>query len=64
MGARNRVGIEVLYRPARLYRLAESIPGLPQNVKILELEHTSYISKVIGIWILRNMKMLSIFWIY
>jgi len=26
MGARNRVGIGLLYRPARLNRLAESIP--------------------------------------
>jgi hypothetical protein len=28
MGARNRVGIGLLYRPARLYRLAEVIPRL------------------------------------
>ncbi len=27
MGARNRIGIELSYRPARLHRLAESIPG-------------------------------------
>jgi hypothetical protein len=26
MGARHRVGIGLLYRPARLYRLAELIP--------------------------------------
>jgi hypothetical protein len=26
MGARNRVGIGLLYRPARLHRLAETIP--------------------------------------
>jgi hypothetical protein len=28
MGARNRVGTGLSYRPARLHRLAESIPGL------------------------------------
>jgi hypothetical protein len=27
MGARNRVGIGLLFRPARLHRMAESIPG-------------------------------------
>ncbi len=26
MGARNRVGIELSYRPAKLHRLAKSIP--------------------------------------
>jgi hypothetical protein len=28
MGARNRIGIGLSYRPVRLHRLAESIPGL------------------------------------
>jgi hypothetical protein len=28
MGARNRVGIGMSYRPARLHRLAESISGI------------------------------------
>ncbi len=31
MGDRNRVGIGLVYWPARLYRLAESIPGLLKN---------------------------------
>ncbi len=39
MGARNRVGIGLSYRPARLHRLAESIslesiPGLLKSLKI------------------------------
>jgi hypothetical protein len=34
MGARNRVGIGLSYRPARLQRLAESIPGLHKSLKI------------------------------
>ncbi len=34
MGARNRVGIWVSYRPARLHRLAEFIPGLHKRLKI------------------------------
>jgi hypothetical protein len=33
-GARNRVGIGLLYRPARLRRLVESIPGLLNSLKI------------------------------
>jgi hypothetical protein len=33
MGARNRVGIRLLYRPAKLHRLAESIPGGPLKFK-------------------------------
>jgi hypothetical protein len=33
-GARNRVGIRMSYRPAGLYRLAESIPGLLKSLKI------------------------------
>jgi hypothetical protein len=28
MGARNRVGVGLLYRPAKLHSLSESIPGL------------------------------------
>ncbi len=34
MRARNRVGIGLSYRPARLHRLAEAIPGLLKNLKI------------------------------
>ncbi len=34
MGARNRVGVGLYYRPARLHRLAESIPGVLKNLKI------------------------------
>jgi hypothetical protein len=34
MGARNRVGIGLSHRPARLHRLAESIPGLHKRLKI------------------------------
>ncbi len=38
MGARNRVGIGLSYRPARLHRLGEFIPGnqflAPQTFKI------------------------------
>jgi hypothetical protein len=34
MGAKNRVGIGLLYRPAWLHRLAESIPGLHKSLKI------------------------------
>jgi hypothetical protein len=34
MGARNQVGIGLPYRPARLHRLAESIPGLFKSLKI------------------------------
>ncbi len=33
MGARNRVVIGLSYRPARLHRLAESIPGIRKNLK-------------------------------
>ncbi len=34
MGTRNRVGIGLSYRDARLHRLAESIPGLLKSIKI------------------------------
>jgi hypothetical protein len=34
MGVRNREGVELSYRPARLHRLAESIPGLLKSLKI------------------------------
>ncbi len=34
MGAGNQVGIGLSYRPARLHRLAESIPGLLKSLKI------------------------------
>ncbi len=37
MGARNRVGIGLSYRPARLHRLAESIPGFLKSLKIPSL---------------------------
>jgi hypothetical protein len=38
MGARNRVGIGLSYRPAaRLQRVAESIPGLFKNLKVPSL---------------------------
>ncbi len=35
MGARNRVGIGLPYRPARLHRRAESIPGLLERYFML-----------------------------
>ncbi len=38
MGARNRVGIGLSYRLARLHRLAESIPGLLKCLKIRALD--------------------------
>ncbi len=34
MGARNRVGIGLSYRPAWPHRLAESIPGILKSIKI------------------------------
>jgi hypothetical protein len=34
MGAMNQVGKELLYRPSRLHRLAESIPGIRKSLKI------------------------------
>jgi hypothetical protein len=34
MGARTRVGIGLLYQPARLHRLAKSIPGLLKSLKM------------------------------
>jgi hypothetical protein len=34
MGAKNRVEIGLPYRPAKLQRLAESIPGLHKSLKI------------------------------
>jgi hypothetical protein len=37
MGTRHRVGIGLSYRPARLHRLAESIPGLHNRLKIRAL---------------------------
>ncbi len=37
MGVRNQVGIGLSYRLARLHRLAESIPGLLQCIKISSL---------------------------
>ncbi len=37
MGARNRVGIGLSYRPARLHRLAESIHGLIKRLQIRAL---------------------------
>jgi hypothetical protein len=37
MGARNRVGIGLSHWPARLHRLAESIPGLLKSLKISAL---------------------------
>jgi hypothetical protein len=42
MRARNRVGVGLSYRPARLYRLAELIPGndscgLLKSLKVLRL---------------------------
>jgi hypothetical protein len=39
MGARNWVGIGLLYRPARIHRLdsLESIPGLRKSLKIRAL---------------------------
>ncbi len=33
MEARNRVGIRLSHRPARLHRLAESIPGVLKKFK-------------------------------
>jgi hypothetical protein len=37
MGARNRVGVRLSHRPARLHRLAESIPGVLKSLKISSL---------------------------
>jgi hypothetical protein len=37
MGVWNREGIGLSYRPARLHRPSESIPGLLKNVKIPSL---------------------------
>jgi hypothetical protein len=37
LGARNRVGMSLLYRPARLHMLVELIPGLLKSLKILAL---------------------------
>jgi hypothetical protein len=37
MEASNRLGMGLLYRPARLHRLAESIPGLLRSLKIPSL---------------------------
>jgi hypothetical protein len=34
MKASNRLGMGLSYRPARLHRLAESIPGLLRSLKI------------------------------
>jgi hypothetical protein len=34
MGATNRVGIELSYRPGRMHRLAESIPGLLEGLEM------------------------------
>jgi hypothetical protein len=43
MGARNRVGIGLSYRPARLHRLAELIPGnrFLGTLKVLKFELSS-----------------------
>jgi hypothetical protein len=43
MGTRNRVRVGLSYRPARFYRLAESIPGLLKSLKIpsLVLSHVA-----------------------
>jgi hypothetical protein len=37
MKASNRLGMGLSYRPARLHRLAESIPGLLRSLKIPSL---------------------------
>jgi hypothetical protein len=42
IGARNRVGKGLPYRPARLHRLAESIPGLLKSLKIPSLATPLY----------------------
>jgi hypothetical protein len=42
LGARNRVEIGLSYRPARLQRLAESIPGLIKCLKIRALSTRKY----------------------
>jgi hypothetical protein len=36
-GARNRVGIGLSYRPARLHRLVESIPGILKRLQVRAL---------------------------
>jgi hypothetical protein len=51
MGARNRVGIGLSYRPARLHRLAESIPGPLKSLKIpslLLLYKSSLLAVIMG----------------
>jgi hypothetical protein len=39
MGARNRVGIDLSYQPARLHRLAESMPWAPYKFKNTVSKH-------------------------
>jgi hypothetical protein len=52
MGARNRVGIGLSYRPARLHRLAEMIPWIPRLLKSLK------IPPVYGIWYMKRPRLL------
>jgi hypothetical protein len=48
MGSRNRVGTGLSYRPARLYRLAGSIPRnrFLGSIKILKYRYTNYMNYV------------------
>jgi hypothetical protein len=42
MGARNLVGIGLSFRPARIHRLAELIPGLLKSLKIRAMINQEY----------------------
>jgi hypothetical protein len=47
MGARNRVGIGLPYRPVRIYRLAELIPGLLKSFQIWVLVYSTLLFRII-----------------
>jgi hypothetical protein len=50
MGARNRAGIGLSYRPARLHRLAESIPG-PLNNYLCTCDLYTPVHNALEAWI-------------
>ncbi len=49
MGSRNRVGIGLSYRPARLHRLVESIPGLLKSLQIPSLVKPYYLQATVDL---------------
>jgi hypothetical protein len=53
MGARNRVRIGLSYRPARLHRLAESIPRATEKFKNTVSVYYVYVPYTIGGYILQ-----------